>query len=115
MGSLKMNYTKMQFLALVHILKGSYVEMISDKDKAELVKDIIVNLVLRLIKRYGSLKAKNNIVTLNRLEMIAIRAIMNANFVYLHEYERVIARDLLTAIDKKEIYTIKPLELKENN
>jgi hypothetical protein len=115
MSTLKLKFTKLQYTSFMSSLKGSMVEIISDKDKAELVKDIIVKLLLRLMRRYDTLKFKNNIVTLNRLEMVAYRALMTVNYGYMCSLDKVIIMEVLTAIDKKEIYSIKALALNSDN
>jgi hypothetical protein len=106
MSTLKLTFSKTEFRSFLRSLNFSKIEIISDKDKAELVKDIIVKLILRLMKRYDSLKLNNNVVTLSRLEMIAYRSLMTVNIDYLCVYDRVIVLEVLTAIDKKDIYSI---------
>lgn len=106
MSTLKLKFTKLQYFSFMSSLKVSLIEIISDQDKAELVKDIIVKLILRLMRRYDTLKVKNNIVTLNRLEMVAYRALMTVNYDYMCTLDQVIIMEVLSAIDKKEIYTI---------
>lgn len=106
MSTLKLKYTRTEYMSFLRSLKLSEVEIISDQDKAELVKDIIVKLILRLMRRYDTIKFKNNIVTLNRLEMVAYRALMTVNYDYMCTLDQLIIMEVLTAIDKKEIYTI---------
>jgi len=111
MSILKLSLSRFEYTHFLTSLKASPVEIISDKEKAELVKDIIVKLILKLLKRYDSLKLNHNVITLTRLEMIAYRSLMKVNYEYLCEYDKIIVMEVLTAIDKKEIYTIKPFNI----
>lgn len=112
-ATLTLKLNKEQFKAFLISLSRAQVELIRDRDKAELVKPFIVDLSLRLMKRYDNIKPADNLVKLNRLEMVAYRAIMTVCIDLYDPYYRVIIMDTLSAIDHKEIYTINKFEKRE--